>query len=344
MAKRKTLLDLLDEMEPAARDAFVASIRDLKSDVQIKALEAAIGRNDVQAVLRILDLGPEYFAPLDRVIAEAFDAGGGLVMQELVRDAAKQGVRVAGRFNARDARAERILRQTSSQRVTHISEGTREVIRETLSDALERGTSPRSAALDLVGRKNRLTGRREGGVVGLTPGQAETTRRARSELLSGDPAQMANYLRRKTRDRRFDPIVRRAIREGKAVKVGDAAKMMTQFEARQLRQRGEMIARTELLGALSQSKNEALEQMIDRGKVSPEQITQEWDAANDADTRSSHAAMDGQTRPFGQPFTSGNGVPLRYPGDPMAPADERINCRCITKERIDWIASLGPGD
>jgi hypothetical protein len=41
--------------------------------------------------------------------------------------------------------------------------------------------------------------------------------------------------------------------------------------------------------------------------------------------RSSHAAISGQTVPFGTPF--GNG--LMYPGESGAPDDERSNCSCI---------------
>jgi hypothetical protein len=41
--------------------------------------------------------------------------------------------------------------------------------------------------------------------------------------------------------------------------------------------------------------------------------------------RSSHAAISGQTVPFGTPF--GNG--LMYPGESGAPDDERANCSCI---------------
>jgi hypothetical protein len=38
--------------------------------------------------------------------------------------------------------------------------------------------------------------------------------------------------------------------------------------------------------------------------------------------------MDGQERGLNEPFDSPSGAQLMYPGDPDAPAEEVINCRC----------------
>lgn len=51
-------------------------------------------------------------------------------------------------------------------------------------------------------------------------------------------------------------------------------------------------------------------------------------------TRHSHAAMNGQKRRMGVPFTSGNGYELRYPGDHNAPAEETVQCVCVKTTRI----------
>jgi hypothetical protein len=54
-----------------------------------------------------------------------------------------------------------------------------------------------------------------------------------------------------------------------------------------------------------------------------------WLATEDARTRETHRAADGQRRRLNEPFEVGGGQ-LRYPGDPLGPADEIINCRCTT--------------
>lgn len=45
-------------------------------------------------------------------------------------------------------------------------------------------------------------------------------------------------------------------------------------------------------------------------------------------SRESHMDMHEQVRRQGEPFISGNGNELRYPGDRSAPIEEWINCQC----------------
>jgi uncharacterized protein with gpF-like domain len=54
----------------------------------------------------------------------------------------------------------------------------------------------------------------------------------------------------------------------------------------------------------------------------------EWLATDDHRTRESHEDIDGQERPIGKPFETGNGNEAMFPGDPSLPASDRINCRC----------------
>lgn len=57
--------------------------------------------------------------------------------------------------------------------------------------------------------------------------------------------------------------------------------------------------------------------------------TKVWLATEDVRTRETHRIADGQRRKLNEPFEVGGGQ-LRYPGDPLGPADEVINCRCTT--------------
>lgn len=343
MARRETILDLLDRMAPEVRQAFLDSIANVASDTQLAAIEAAIRRGDIAAALAALQLGSAYFAPLDRALRRAYEAGGDWAVAQLLETARRQGAQVRHRFDARNPRAETFLRAQSSRLIVEITEATRESVRAAMTAAAQTGTAPRTLALDIVGRINRATGRREGGIVGLTTQQAQWADNALAEITSGDPARMRAYLNRSARDRRFDRVVARAIREGRPVAAEDARKIVSRYRDGLLRYRGETIARTELLGSLGEAENEGLEQMIDAGRVRRQDIVIEWDAAEDSATRASHRGLDGMSVTQGDAFVSPvTGARMRFPGDRSlgAPASELIQCRCVTRKKIDFIAGL----
>lgn len=249
---------------------------------------------------------------------------------------------MVARFEGRNPRAENWLKKQSSDLITKVTEKTKDAVRSVLRDGMEAGRGPRGVALDIVGSFDRKEGRRVGGLIGLTERDKVYADRALEELTSGNRASLSNYLNRKARDRRFDPIVERAIRDGEPIDRAKALKMQQRYKDRLLFNRGETIARTELLQSLHQSQDEALQQMLDRGVLQPDQITRVWDAANDSDTRESHLAMDGQERRKGEPFTTGDGYLMMYPGDSSlgAPGGEIINCRCRIRPKIDVIKGL----
>lgn len=53
-----------------------------------------------------------------------------------------------------------------------------------------------------------------------------------------------------------------------------------------------------------------------------------WLSRDDERTRPTHVAADGQVQPLHQAFQVG-GYPLRFPHDPLGPAAEVMNCRCV---------------
>jgi len=334
MARRKTLLDLLDELEPSVRKAFDQALANIRSDVQIAALEAAIGAGNVGAALAAIGLGASYFRPLDEALRAAHLVGGDFTIDAVKAAGARQGVKVTGRFDSRNLRAEAILRQFSSDKIVEITTSTVEAVREALTDAITRGTSPRAAALDLVGRVG-PGGVRTGGIVGLDSQKAAFVRNMADDLRNLD----AGYFSRKLRDKRFDGLVRRAIKAGKPVSAADISRITARYTGRLQRLRGETIARTELLGSLHAAQAEGLQQMQDSGQIAPGAITREWDSAGDSATRDSHRAADGQIRQQGEAFDIG-GFAMMYPGDQSAPASEVVNCRCVVRPRVDFIKGL----
>lgn len=346
MARRLTLRDLLDRLEPQARDAFLGAIQALSNDVAFAQLEDAIRRGNVDAAMAALhlDQASAYFEPLHRALRDAFTEGGNFAFYEVAAEMRRQGGgRVVGRLDATNPRAEFLLRQRSSSRIVEIAENTRAMVRELLGEAMTTDASPRKVALDIVGRVNRASGRREGGLLGLTTAQARYVANARAQLRSGDPVQMAAYLERNARDRRYDSTVRKAIREEKPVADADVDRIAARYYDRLLKLRGETIARTELAEASHVGRDEGIQQMIDRGDLRDGSVVYEWDATADRATRDSHLALDGKRKPRGEPFVSPyTNARMLHPGDRSlgAPAEELINCRCTTKVRLDMVTGL----
>ncbi len=84
--------------------------------------------------------------------------------------------------------------------------------------------------------------------------------------------------------------------------------------------RANMIARTEVQAVSQKGTFEGYRQANMPIKI--------WVAVRDNRTREWHADLDGMEVPLDQPFHTINGNTLMFPGDPNAPAEEVINCRC----------------
>lgn len=59
-------------------------------------------------------------------------------------------------------------------------------------------------------------------------------------------------------------------------------------------------------------------------------LVKQWTTRRDDRVRATHSAADGQLRLLDEPFEVGVSQ-MQYPGDPTAPADETINCRCVLR-------------
>jgi hypothetical protein len=339
-SNRVRIEQLIADFEPKLRDAFLAAINDLRANADlrgvIRALEAGNGTGAIDA----LNLDPAALAPLDRARTEAFQTAGDETAAGLPVIRAQLGARVVIRFDGRNLRAEQWLRVQSSEHVTRILDDQREAIRNALRAGMEAGQNPNTVALDIVGRMNNATGKREGGIIGLTSQQEQFARNARAELLSGDPDELRAYLTRTRRDKRFDALVLKAIADEKPVPAADAARMIQRYKDRLLQLRGENIGRTEALASLHAGQFEALQQVADNGKVDRSAVKRRWSSTGDRKVRDTHVAMDGQVVQVDAPFISPSGARLMFPGDPNGPPEEVINCRCLTEPVIDFLKGI----
>lgn len=311
---------------PKVAQAFMASVSDLTSSVELQKLIAAIQNGDLNAAMEALHLDRAAFTGLEAMITEAYVAGGQGAVASM-----PASVSIGFRFDPGNQRAASWIQRHAGNLITGLWQGERDRARTHIADGMAKGLHPRAVALDLVGRINRVSGVREGGVLGLSGPQSAALKAAKTELASADPAGLRNYLARGRRDRRFDKTVTKAIREGKAIDPATAKTMATRYAASMLKLRGEVIARTEGLPAIRAAKREAYQQLIDDGRVDAQSIVRGWHTIKDGRQRDSHDSMNGQqVRGLDMPFQTPNGAALLYPGDVSlgAAGSETISCRC----------------
>lgn len=247
------------------------------------------------------------------------------------------------RFDVANPRAEARIERFAGRRITEIVENTRSAVRATILSGYEQGQGPRSIALDLVGRINTSTGQREGGVIGLTSGQAQAATNLRSRLLSGDPEEMVKVFNMSLRDKRFDSTIQKAIENEEPVPTNVVDTMFDRYTNNALKLRGETIARTETGDAVHEAAQEAFEQGLEKTGYSKQSVTKVWRSASDDRVRDTHAEMDGQeVVGIDTPFTSPSGAQMKHPldGSLGAPPEEIINCRCDMEINIDFSEGL----
>ena len=93
------------------------------------------------------------------------------------------------------------------------------------------------------------------------------------------------------------------------------------------------IARTEGHRIQCQAGMDACHKAKDMGA----DVVKQWDSTLDANTRDSHARVDGEIKEIDEKFSNG----LMFPGDPSGGAAEVVNCRCALLQRARWAVKGG---
>lgn len=188
------LLQLADRLAPRLRQHFVAAVDRARGQIDMEALIVAIASGDVGAVERLMPLTP---------LAEAFAEQWTPAMRQALTAAAEQaatalaaetGAALSFDLNS-STRARRWLETHGAELVTHVTEDSRALIRQVLSEGLTAGRPVTELAQDL-----RL-------FVGLTTPQWRAATRFRERLIEEGvaeplvPQRVAAYVSAKLRER-----------------------------------------------------------------------------------------------------------------------------------------------
>lgn len=335
MATDPVLEALIAHFEPQIRLAWMRAIQQIRDGIVLRQIVDRLERGDVQGAVEAMRIDAAAFARFEMAITDAYNGGGLSFVQTLPKTTDAEGNRVIFRFAVRNTPGEALIRQHSAQLVANTVTEQQAMIRTALEAGLSRGRNPTQTAIEVIGQINRATGKRTGGIVGLSDPQAEYVQTAREELASGDPAKLRNYLTRVRRDKRFDAHVARALETGKPVPQDAIAKMTTSYSNRLLKLRGDAIGLNETMGAMAKARHDAFGQQIDAGHVDAQAATKVWRHSPEQHPRMQHVEMDGKEVGFNEDFILPDGTRMKHPHDPAGGAAQTIFCKCRTDYRIN---------
>lgn len=295
------------------RAAFHQFLREAKSPAARQAISAALASGDLNALDAAIT---QHLTVLGRALAQSFVntaiAEAKALDVKRVNKAKAITSQVAVGFDPSNEEAARLIRMSQLQFIQQLTNGQRDAIRYALANAYRDGADPARALRAVMSS------------IGLTRYQVEIVENYRALLESGS----AEALARELRDRRYDRTVERAISEGEPLDADQIDRMVARYQESLLRMRADTIAQTEGKSVVSLARQEAARQVAAQAGFAVDEIRRTWRSTKDKRTRDSHWDMDGQTVGLDEPFVTPDGDELMYPGDPSAPAKERINCRC----------------
>lgn len=297
----KLVDDLIARADPRIQSRFAAIVLQIRNEHSLDELATLISNGQIDEALSALEAAS---ARLATTVNDAFAGAGTAALDEL---GDKLGIVVS--YDGTNVRAVRKMAERRLDIIRGFTVQQQDATRMALIDGIERGLNPIAQA-----RNFRQS-------VGLTPNQQGYIMNYRTQLESLD----SRALNRALRDGRFDASVKRAIRDQKPLTKAQVERMVGRYQERWIKHRSEVIARTESLSAVHQGLDEGIQQAVDSGSVDRDKVRRFWNTAGDERVRdfnsssTSHRSMHLQERKLGEPFESGAGSLLMFPGDPAAP-------------------------
>lgn len=309
-SERERLEAVLSKQTNRIKQALGTYLSDARSDYSLREVRGLLESRNIQGIMNLVN---EHVIALGNVIPQAFVDAASMEAKTVVSGLRAANARVAISFDHADPRASSIMRNSRLQFVQQFSDSQRSSVRAALADAFENGEGPREAA------------RAFRGAIGLTQNQWEAVENYRTLLENNSRAALSRELR----DRRFDSTIASAIEDGTILEDSQIDRMTDRYRDTMINYRAENISRTEALRVTSQARQEATRQIMAQADIPDDRIRRTWIATRDKRTRDSHADMNGQSVIGNDtPFISGLGNEILYPGDPAAPPEDSINCRC----------------
>jgi hypothetical protein len=301
---------LISSLEPRFQRRFLEVVQSIRDARTLADLEALVLAGNIEEALVAAEVAA---LRLSNIWGDSFLLAGHETAAVI-----GNALEVIVNFDQINLRALDVITRNQLRLVREFAEEQRAATRLALQDGIERGLNPRDMA-----RAFRDS-------IGLTAKQQQFVINYRTQLQQLD----SRALQRALRDKRFDPALLRAIRDGKALTPEQIEKMVGRYQARWIKFRSEVIARSEALKSVHGGTWEMYQQAVDGGVLVEDELKRTWDTSDDGRERDWHHSMHRQTVGLNEPFTSGKGnQTLEGPGH-FGIAEEDIQCRCAVATRF----------
>lgn len=332
-AQARQFAQLIAELSPRIRSAFMASVTDLQAGVNWPALIAALEQFNTEAAIAALNIDPAAWQEYSQTMTAAYAQSGASTMTYIKQ----QGIGGIGvRFNMGNPRAEAWIADNVGAFITRVTEEQIDTVRQLIERGYAAGEGPRTIARDIAGRVG-PGGTRQGGVLGLDGPRAERLHRVSQGMRTPDGVRGlvvehldgSVTLRYKV-NRATGNRILKAYRAGEAVPASERALSERQYSNALLQARAETVAATETASAVMNSRDEAWSQAASEQGLTRDDVFKSWNhRRGPLDGRESHIAMASVTvRGLDTPFQLPTGDLMLFPHDPAGGARNNVRCAC----------------
>jgi hypothetical protein len=283
----RTITDGMSE-EEIVRAIQFGAIDALFREAQQRAARELAYQQIREAIRRSLIDGVKYYA---RDLPKGGRVNGQLVVS----------------FNVLNPNAIEAVRTLETRVITTLDTALVETVKQHVTEGIRDGVNPRTVARSLRS------------VLGIPPKRLEEIAGYRVKLENAH--KRLDALSNQLRDRRYDPMVRKARATGVPLKPAQIDKAVEAYRKRVLAQNSATVARTAALDAQKLAQRLSWEDAVEKGIVDRGRIRRRWVGVLDERERPEHVAMEGEVVGFDQPFSNGE----------LVPGDSTYNCRCLAR-------------
>lgn len=324
----RDIAKLSAKMEPALGRAFIEGAKGITDRTKVTRLAEIIQSEGAEAALEYMRITNADFGSLSAHMNAAYNDAGSIYAKSRLTLKGYRGAVYqwdATRYEIVQAGNDLIGRD-----ITRISRDTRNAIGNLIRDGIGNGVRSRDLARLIVGELS-TSGYRVGGVAGLNDPQRKWVMDYRRKLQDLNPGFTSNS----RRDRRFDPTINKAIRDGKPLTKAQVDRYVARYAERLRQSRAKTIARTEMASIVQLANYQAVLAKAEDAGVGPWAISKEWiHAGHSVKDRIQHVMMN-RTAVLGMstPFIMPDGSMMQHPHDNSLGAgpENIVNCLCVAQ-------------